>query len=397
MIANILNNKDYPFFQKKNIPLFQLKTNENKQIQPIQKKENKDEEEKDKEKEENDKEKERKEVIDNSEYESSSSSSSSSSSFSSDSTIQHDFIYLDGYNNPLAQHFSEITSTSKKEKKIHLCIYKINRECKIPFLQFCFHTNEKQEIDFPTIHNFKCPTFRKGKDQENTFFLNKCLQLIIELLNIEDEFDIELFQKMYKGFIEKDDFTIYVLYEYFENKKLNYNLNLHWSILDEILYHQQINKKPIQNHILSFFHENKYLTEIINPYSHTCFPFPFLLYKCIPQKSTLPSTAIQNIKNCMIHDTIIDETFFLLPFGNFHYFSSIILDNDLEDITTIQKYAVFTEKARYILQDLDEITEKQHDNFLKKETNQNILTIYFSYYHRQLWCIKNRNYFSRIE
>ena len=63
----------------------------------------------------------------------------------------------------------------------------------------------------------------------------------------------------------------------------------------------------------------------------------------------------------------------------------------------IQKYAVFIENARYILQDLNEITENQKQTFLDKETNQNILTIYFSYYNRQLWCIKNRHYFSRIE
>ena len=87
---------------------------------------------------------------------------------------------------------------------------------------------------------------------------------------------------------------------------------------------------------------------------------------------------------------------FLLPFGEFYYFSSNIIHNDLEDITKIQKYAVFTKNARYILQDVNNSTNKQIDTFLNKDTNKNILTIYFLYKHYQLWCIKNRNYFTRI-
>ena len=62
----------------------------------------------------------------------------------------------------------------------------------------------------------------------------------------------------------------------------------------------------------------------------------------------------------------------------------------------IQKYAVFPVNTRYILQDIDKITNQQKQTFLqKKNINQNI-SIYFHYFSSQWWCIKNRNYFTHI-
>ena len=284
-----------------------------------------------------------------------------------DTTFQ--YKYLDEENNPLSRFFGDFIDTDNSYK-IFVCIYKINVDCKLPFLEFLIDHKNNNNLSFPIINDFVC---RKGDDEEqNIEFKNKCILEVLRRIEIDDIFGVDLLEKMYKGFVEYKNDNIFIIFECPDyNQPISKDSE--WSILSEIVGDHTDNFEPI---LKSFLTDNKFMTEIRNEYNDII-PTPLLLYLCTESSIQTPSIVDTTIK----HDWL----------GDYYYFSSKPLD-----MIVTQKYAVFTENAKYILVDVNTVNEKQRNDFLNDSTKSIILSIYFHQNNIQYWCIKNNNNFTRI-
>ena len=93
--------------------------------------------------------------------------------------------------------------------------------------------------------------------------------------------------------------------------------------------------------------------------------------------------------------SILDEKFEHPWFGSHYYFSSVPLNG--ADTTKIKRYAGFTFNGRYILRDIQEVTEEEKNAFNESLEETDTETIYFREKGAQIWCIKTNDYFTSIE
>lgn len=281
-----------------------------------------------------------------------------------DSTFR--YKYLDKENYPLSQFFGDFIDTDNSYK-IFVCIYKINVECKLPFLEFLVDISNNPS--FPIINDFVC---RKGDDEEqNNDFKNKCVLEVLNRIKIDDIFGVELMEKMYKGFLEYNNDNIFIVFECPDyNQPISKDSK--WAILAEIIDDQTNNFDPI---VKSFLMENKFMTEIRNE-SDDVIITPLLLYLCTDTNIQSPS--------------IVDTTMKHEWLGDYYSFVSNPID------TNIQKYAVFTENVKYILVDINSVNENQKNTFISDSSESVILSIYYHLNNVQYWGIKNNNNFTRI-
>jgi hypothetical protein len=168
--------------------------------------------------------------------------------------------------------------------KIHLCLFTINQELDIPFLQFMFSKNEVEYI-FPST-DLNMDSFRALNDDNsivttddndmeidnksgnvNDNFINQCKMFFEKVTNNTDT----NIQAIYRGFLEEDNDdtenmseNIYVFFDCtditidFEHFK---SQDYIFAIVDEInkekIYNMNINKN-----ILALFQNNKFVTEL---------------------------------------------------------------------------------------------------------------------------------------
>ena len=168
--------------------------------------------------------------------------------------------------------------------KIHLCLFTINQELDIPFLQFMFSKNQA-EYSFPST-DLNMDSFRTLNDDNsiattddndmeidnkssnvNNDFINQC-KIFFEKVTNNTDTNI---QTIYRGFLEEDNDdnenmseNIYVFFdctnitidfEYFKSQ--DYTFAVVNEINQEKIYNMDINKN-----ILALFHNNKFLTEL---------------------------------------------------------------------------------------------------------------------------------------
>lgn len=290
------------------------------------------------------------------------------------------YSFLDDDNNPLSKLF--YGNYNEQDICIHLCIYRVNMTCKIPFLEFLLDVSEIPQ--FPNISNFKCPNFPEDQElQQHTFFMNKCLEHLLKLLDFHKIFGIELLNRMYKGFVQQDDKNLFVVFEYISELDFFPSINEQWVILDEILLIKQVNRKEIHSTLSNFFQEQNYMTEIFTADKNKVHPLPFLMNICEKKDDRF---------TCLKKKSIIDLTILGVPWiGDFYYFTSNIDYNE-----AYQKYAVFTDDSIYILRDLAMITDKQKNIFVEKYKNIENMAIYFHENDKEIWCVKSSDAFTRL-
>ena len=168
--------------------------------------------------------------------------------------------------------------------KIHLCLFTINQELDIPFLQFMFSKNEVEYI-FPST-DLNMDSFRALNDDNsivttddndmeidnksgnvNNNFINQCKMFFEKVTNNTDT----NIQAIYRGFLEEDNDdtenmseNIYVFFDCtditidFEHFK---SQDYIFAVVDEInkekIYNMNINKN-----ILALLQNNKFVTEL---------------------------------------------------------------------------------------------------------------------------------------
>jgi len=286
------------------------------------------------------------------------------------------YHFLDKLSNPLSKRFGDFHNDDHDIFQIYFCIYKINTECKIPFIEILI-----DDKCFPKITDFRSPYISNEIDHNSThtYFMNECLIKLLKILKLNQEFGIELFDKMFKGLHEKDD-KITVVFESFSET----NNDLNWVILDEILSFD----KEIDGNVKEFFEENDFMNKIYKSTEYEeVYSMPFLMYLC-EKKETYHTLS---------YPSLIDEkTDGVSWLGDFFYFSTEIFDTETEKVGVYQKYAVFTESASYILKDIALITEEERKFFIDKNIDEDIMVIYYQENGKQLWCVKTNDLFTRV-
>ena len=370
--------------------------------------------------------------------------------------------------NILSQKFGDFMDVDK-QYNVQICIFKINSDCDIPFLEYMFDKSSKTLV-FPSI-NFHCPPstahvtalettpymqpnirsdniniggntdipkdeleqekqdeleqekqekmpkeesmhfsfesfsnslsnslsnlpsqeYLEESNTEHTFFMNECSQELLKVLPIHDIFNSETLQKIYKGFIENEN-TLYVV---FDSTKVLADIDetkYTWIILDEILNQKKSLDKEISQEICEMFQMNPFMKNIVDDKGKKLIQ-PSLLYLC-----TKPDEIYKNVQDQSPTGTIdiLEEPIDHPWFGNFYYFSSKPLDG--ADLTKINRYAVFTYNARYILKDVDLISSEEKERFNEslEDTENDNYTIYFREGGIQLWCIKSSEQFTLL-
>ena len=404
-----------------------------------------------------------------------------------------EYFYLSDH--LLSQKFGDFMNTDK-QYKIHICIFKLNRDCDIPFLQFLLD-NTGEILDFPKI-DFHCPVISGptptpilttaiapakpsqgiiqsisdsigsifsptkkigGQDnlailskpnskensqeisqeipkpnsqeisqepkpfsqkpnpilqpsqpsaehtdesQEHIFFMNECSQALLKILPIHDMFDPETLQTMYKGFAESGD-DLYIM---FDATTIPVNINPSkyvWTIIDEIINSQKVLSKQVSQDLSKLFLKIPELADILDKDGHKIMR-PNALYLCTnmtksPDNPTIeiPDTTYKNIHKSVDNTiSILDNTVDHPWLGTNYFFTSRALDG--VDYKTVIRYAVFTYSARYILKEMESISQEEKDAFskiLEEETDNS--SVYFWENGIQMWCIKSSDQFTIIE
>lgn len=335
-----------------------------------------------------------------------------------DSIIIHDiepFIhgntkYFFLNDNILSQTFGDFMNTDK-QYNVKICIYQINGECDIPFLQFLFDKSG-EKITFPNI-NFQCPItnatsnpdqFQESANQEHTFFMNQCSQELLKVLPIHDIFSEDILKQIYKGFIEYDN-TLYVIFDStkIEDPVIDQS-KYSWSIIDEIINSRKILDKEFDQEIIDMFIKTPYMMHIVDANGQRII-YPFLLYLCINpiSKATQPDATqpdATQYNNAIEHNNtnsinIIDEQVDHPLLGSYYYFSSSPLEG--ADLTRIKRYVVFTFNCKYIVTDINTIQDKEEFiTNLDNDDDNDKLSIYFKEDGIQLWCIKTSEQFTNL-
>jgi hypothetical protein len=320
----------------------------------------------------------------------------------------------------------------------YISIYLINDSDAInPFFQYYFIWDEEAKTaNFPKkIINLQLPS-SLNSNNENTYIqtqiINECIEYILEVFDLYEEFNSSIFDEMFKGFIWNSKLNTVHLFFNVSKKLKNPNTRINdsiepspmfkWAILDEIINKQYIVNKsiPIFSEIINLFKENTFLNTIYisapnNNLKKIPLEYPLSLYICknrtIPNQNetTTLSVVWENVYND--NNDIIENTINFQPLGDYYYFSSIPINSNSSDTVTslwnkdnIKKYAVFlninngkySSEESYIVKDINTITEEQWDNYTKKINQTDVSTIWFKENGLQLWAIKYPTQFCSI-
>lgn len=311
------------------------------------------------------------------------------------------YYYLN--DNILNQKFGDFMNVDK-QYNVQICIYQINDDCDIPFLQFLFD-NSGEKIAFPNI-DFHCPPLllksgggeeqehelEEEDSQEHIFFMNQCSQELLKVLPIQDLLSSEILQQIYKGFVEYEN-TLYVV---FDSTKISMDIDIDntkykWAILDEIIIHHKLQGKEFSPEAVNLFIKHSYMMNIMNDQGNPILK-PSLAYLCVRPDEIYKNVQENNPAGSI---NIIEDTIEHPWFGNHYFFSSNVLEET--DVNKINRYALFTYNARYILKDIEHISQEEKDKFdesLEEDTTN--LTLYFWEKNIQLWCIKTSEQFTLL-
>jgi hypothetical protein len=155
---------------------------------------------------------------------------------------------------------------------LKLCIYHINNELPIPFLQYMCIKNETSKYDFPKIelNRDNINTIRENStkiqevddnddisisDEIHSEILEQCSQLLSQVTG-SDNIDLV---KEYRGYIKKSN----ELYIFIDCTKIIIQ-NMTPVTINEIIEHKKLLDIEIENDIIELFNENAIITNILD-------------------------------------------------------------------------------------------------------------------------------------
>jgi hypothetical protein len=306
------------------------------------------------------------------------------------------YYYLN--NDTLAREIQELIQPEQELFNIRLCMFRLNHDCKEPFLQLFAELEEKngdKNIIFP---GGEFPILKSdNEDDMQTKFDQYCLSEFMKITGTNET----IAKQCYRGFVTEYDNTIYPLFDctYIDIAISNDKNNRFWGILDELINEQHVHDYIIDRNIFMMFNHNEFLTDIKDE-SHMPINLPCCLYLV---KRTEDDTDYENVfldedrsTTNIVEDTIEHEVF-----GRYHYFTTDPIDP--ENPKQLKRFSAFIDNSLYFLNistpidgiDLEgDLDDAEEDENVK--THRDYTSIYFFENAKQLWCIKDTTRFIEI-
>ena len=314
------------------------------------------------------------------------------------------YFYLN--NDTLNRDFKDTIRENKENNpfQISLCLFRLNHECKEPFLQLFVEledTGSDKNIIFPgfTLEpNDFIETemeLNNNDDKETTIFETHCFNKFQEITNVS----LEIAKQAYRGYIVEYDNTIYPLFDCTYIDFLS-NKNQIWGILDELINEQHVYEYIIDRNIFMMFNHNEFLTDIKDDLNEPI-NLPCCLYLV---KKTEDGLDYENVFLNEEEDeltTITDPKLYHEIFGLHYYFTTDPIDP--ENIKKLRRFSAFIDNSLYFLNvstpisdiDLDGDAEDAEEDE-KVKTFRDYTSIYFFENYKQLWCIKDISRFTEL-
>lgn len=240
-----------------------------------------------------------------------------------------------------------------REYKIHICCYKVNDLCVLPFLQYLL-VEQDGKYNFP-VFTFKCATnIDIEEDNEfspsHVFFQNECMKFLLKFAKPLDETpDADFMKDIYKGYTisKNSDNTLYVVLNCndFEIEKGVF------ATIDELLNKHSLLNVSIEPDTYQLFYDCPGLMQIKNKWGNVI-DIPQALYKCTFEDNKYVNVLGNSEETISIIDDRIEHPLL----GNSFIFS--IEPIQVDNAKSLKRYVVFTLKPIYLTKDLS-LLEKQ--------------------------------------
>jgi len=287
------------------------------------------------------------------------------------------YAYLDENNITdgmgLSREFGLCAEPNGKIYKIYICPYNFNKECDLPFLEYLLELGNNAEYNFPYFQ-FVCPESKKtsfsftnmwsrilGNEEPvedevvdelsagHTYFMNQCLLRILEMIDIQDAGDPDLLARIYKGFVEHGNNSMYVIFDFTGLVLKETKANRRWAIMDEILVHGAILGYKINQEIGAMFRENPFLVFITDE-NGLHIELPSVLYICgVGSNGDYINLYQSDDKSTF---SLFNERINHPNLGNVYIFSLTPLESSKGNVSRIRRFVGFTPDAEYVLTDI---------------------------------------------
>jgi len=309
------------------------------------------------------------------------------------------YYYLDSEDNSNTLQKNVQTLISKEEVtyNVKICLFKIIDECKEPFLQFLLEKTNDSMV-FPSV---EITSNELNNGDPNNIFITQCAKYMNGVSNnsrTSSRFDI--INRCFRGFVEEPEHTIYAVFDctYLD---IHVNAQRFWGILDEIVNEKYIYKTPIDKNIYTMIQNNEFLAYIKDKNGERI-NMPCCLYLCkINDSGEYDNIYYETDEHNMKHKSPVDGKMSHEVFGNFYYFTTDPIHNDI-NVNRLKRYSVFIDNALYVLninkpiEEIDFITDDEDDFDETYKSYRDYTCIYFFEDGLQLWCVKSLSRFIEL-
>lgn len=287
-------------------------------------------------------------------------------------------------------HKLEPTIENIENYRFVLCLYRINQDLDIPFLEYFLIKPENQytlpQMNYSDFINQTQPINAAEQDQmENNYvhFANKYINIPVDVLKSNYKGYIDYQDKYLIGFIEMTGEMEDIIID-----KTNYEENNNvLAILDEIVFKKTVYVVPVEDFVSNLFLEHPEVS-LITDEDGVSISVPYLLYICREDNNDLYNLYFEN-------DEKKDSTIVLYnpTIENDIFISSYMFSRNpikIENINKIKRYSVFIENPVYIpMFDMSEYNELKpliNDNEDGDDTNY---SFQFNFGETEMWSINN--------
>lgn len=271
------------------------------------------------------------------------------------------FLYLDDDFLSRTIDFCIDSNSSLKTFRVQLVLFSIDTSCKyteynkldkietsLPFLKFAgiFHNSQFQFPEF---------TYECLPENNETQFRNQIIEQLLSSFGLSPSSSLD-FDSIYRGYLlykPTDNDTDTILFAVIDydtlSKQVVSSNSLFWSIVDELLFEKKVLESPVDTNITNMMNMYPYMWNITYNGDYIEY-FPFSLYLVISREEnayesdSLPRTKRE--KSATI-GTKIDTYSLADEYGDRYCFT----DSPLSIMDNIIRYAVFTPKPRYVIEE----------------------------------------------
>lgn len=246
-----------------------------------------------------------------------------------------------------------------KEYQIHICCYKINNLCVLPFIQYFLIDND-DKYSYPSF-SFKCATnIQVEEDNEfspkHVFFQNECTKFLLKFAKpLEENEDTDLMKDIYKGFTTGKNDNIYVI---LDCNNFDFESGV-FATMDEMLNKHSVLNIPIEPTSYELFYRNRELMQIKDKWG-TMIQIPHILYRCSFENNQYVNIEGKSEETISIIDDRIEHPLL----GNSFIFS--VKPINLDNLSSLKRFVVFTLKPVYLMKDLGMIEKEEEGLTLGK-------------------------------